>query len=63
MPLAMTRPSRHPKSGVFRIRKVIPEPLRDAAQRLYGVRAEFIETLATKNEAEARRLAPAVLAL
>ncbi len=62
MPVAMTRPTRHPSSGVFRLRKVIPESLRDAAERLFGVRREFIENLGTKNEAEARRRAPAALA-
>lgn len=62
MPLAMTRPTKHPKTGVFRIRKGIPPALRDAAHRLYGQRWELIESLGTKNEREARERAPAVLA-
>lgn len=62
MPLVMTRPTLHPKTGVFRLRKVIPPALRDAAQRIYGQRREFIESLRTKDEAEARRRAPATLA-
>lgn len=62
MPLAMTRPTPHPKTGVFRLRKVIPPPLREAAERLYGVKSEFIVSLGTKSEAEARRTAPAEMA-
>lgn len=59
MALATTRPTLHPKAGVFIVRKAIPRPL---AKSLFGVRAEFIENLGTKDEAEARKLAPAALA-
>jgi len=58
MPLAMTRPTRHPKSGVYRLRKPIPPQHRETAQRLFGVSRELTVTLGTKDEAEARRLAP-----
>lgn len=40
----------------------IPAVLRGATAKLYGVRAEFVETLGTKDSIEVKRLAPAVVA-
>ena len=62
MALQMTRPTKHPRSGVFRIRVAIPMHLRAITERRYGKRTEFIETLETKDGAEAKRLTPPVLA-
>ena len=57
----MTRPTKHPKSGVYRIRVAVPAHLRDIVQRDHGVRSEFIETLGTKDPRQAKHLAGAVL--
>ena len=62
MPLTMTRPTKHPETGVFRLRKAIPAALRAEAERLFGVKREFITSLGVKDAASARRLAPAALA-
>lgn len=61
MVLAMVRPTKHPKTGVYRIRLVVPKPLRDITHRLYGVRCEFIRSLGTKVDRDARAMAPAVV--
>ena len=61
MPL-MTAPTRHPKTGVYRIRIAIPPHLRDITQRDHGKRAEFIATLGTKEPKEAKARAPEVIA-
>ncbi len=53
----MTRPTKHPKSGVYRVRVAIPAALRDITERRYGKRVEFIESLSTKDPAAAKRLA------
>ena len=53
----MTRPTKHPKTGVYRIRKGVPKALRAAVGR-----RELIRSLGTKDRAEAKRLAPPVLA-
>lgn len=55
--MAMSYLQRHPKSGVWRVRISVPPKLRE----LIGKR-ELIESLSTKDHAEAKRLAPAVLA-
>lgn len=52
----MTRPYQHPKTRVYWLRKVVPEPLR----AVVGKR-ELKETLGTKDPAEAKRKAPAVV--
>lgn len=62
MSLQMTRPTKHPETGTYRVRLAIPKPLGDTAKRLYGRRAELIENLHTKDPKEARRLSPAALA-
>ena len=61
MSVQMVAPSKHPKSGVYRIRLTIPEHLRETALRLYGVRRELTQTLGTKDPREAKRLAPPVV--
>jgi integrase len=61
MPLKMVEPTKHSRSGVYRVRLTVPENLREAAFRLYGVRREFTENLGTKDKREALALAPAAL--
>jgi len=56
MVLFMSRPQKHPKTGIYRARKVVPSDLRE----LVGKR-ELIETLGTKDPAAARRLHPEAL--
>lgn len=57
MALPMTRPTKHPKSGVYRIRIAVPAALRG----VIGKR-ERVETLGTKDPKEALKLAPAIIA-
>ena len=49
----MTRPSKHPKSGVYRIRRVVPPHLRG----VNGLGRERIITLGTKDAKEAAKKA------
>jgi hypothetical protein len=56
MALTMTRPTKHPKTGVYRVRIAVPSDLR----AVVGKR-ELVSSLRTKDTAEARRLAPAVV--
>lgn len=49
----MTRPTPHPKTGVYRLRKAVPPPLRSAIGK-----RELIVSLRTKDPGEARRRAP-----
>jgi integrase len=58
----MTRPTKHPKTGVYRLRKQIPAALRDVAASLFGVRGELITSLGTKDPDEARQRAPVEIA-
>lgn len=53
MVLTMSRPQAHPRSGVYRARKVVPQDLR----AIIGKR-ELVATLGTKDPAEARRAFP-----
>jgi hypothetical protein len=62
MPLPMLRPTRHPRTGTYRLRLAIPRHLRDTTKRLYGRRAELIENLLTKDPKAAKALAPATQA-
>ena len=62
MALQMTRPTKHPKTGIYRLRLLIPPHLRDAAKATLGVGHELIANLKTKDEREARQKAPAALA-
>jgi hypothetical protein len=57
MPLAMSRPWKHPKSVVYWLRRAVPAELR----RLVGKREEK-QTLGTKEPAEAKRLHAKALA-
>jgi hypothetical protein len=58
MPLPMMRPTKHPRTCTYRLRLAIPVHLRDTTQRLYGCRAELIESLRTKDWREAKQRAP-----
>src|SRR4051812_35214753 len=59
MALSMTRPFKHPKTGVYWLRKRVPDDLR----QLVG-RTEINRTLGTKNPAEAKaKLAAALVEL
>ena len=53
----MTRPTRNPKTQIFRLRKAVPPALRAVVGR-----RELEESLGTRDPAEARALAPPVLA-
>lgn len=57
MALAMVRPYRHSKTGVYQLRKVVPAELRQAVGK-----RELKQSLGTKDPKEARANAPAVLA-
>jgi hypothetical protein len=57
MALAMARPSKHPKTGVYRFRKAVPDDLR----ALVG-KTEVIRSLGTKDPREASRKFHAVAA-
>ena len=59
----MIRPTRHPTSGVYRLRLGIPARLRDAAKMLHGVRAELIESLGTLDAKEAKPSVPTMMSL
>lgn len=49
MPLAMSRPWKHPKTGIYQLRKVVPDDLR----KLVGKREEKV-SLQTRDPAEAK---------
>ena len=61
MAVQMAMPTKHPKTGIYRVRVSIPARLRDSAHRLLGVKTELIENLKTKDAKEAVRLGPAAL--
>ncbi|POR45065.1 DUF6538 domain-containing protein [Bosea psychrotolerans] len=50
MVLSMARPFKHPKTGVYWFRKAVPKDLREALGK-----TEFIQSLRTKDVAEARK--------
>ena len=58
----MTRPTKHPRTGTYLVRLVIPSDLRETTKRLFGVQAEFQENLRTKDPSEAKRRAPDAIA-
>lgn len=62
MGLTMPSPTRHPQSGVYRVRVAIPHNLRPTTERLYQRRVEFVTSLGTRDPIEAKRLAPDALA-
>lgn len=47
--LPMLRPAKLPQTGIYRVRKALPEPLRTVAGR-----REWIVSLGTKDPAEAK---------
>jgi integrase len=57
MPLPMTRPTPHPKTGVYWLRKAVPTPLRSLVGKV-----ELVASLQTKDPREARERAVPVLA-
>lgn len=59
MGLPMASPTKHPKTGTYRVRLAIPAHLRNTAFTLYGKRAELIANLGTKDAKRARGLADA----
>jgi len=62
MVLSMIRPTKHPKTGVYRVRLGIPARLRPTAKELFGRSAEFIQNLGTKDPVEAKERSPEALA-
>jgi integrase len=56
MALPMTRPTKHPKTGIYRLRKSVPAALRIAAGK-----REWVVGLGTKDLRVARERAPAAL--
>lgn len=60
--LRMTTPTKHPKTGTYRLRVAVPADLRDTTGRLYGQRRELQENLGTKDAREAKSRAGAALA-
>ena len=61
MSLRMAAPTKHPRTGTYRVRLAVASHLQDTARRLYGRRAELIEGLGTKEALTARLLAPAAV--
>ena len=55
----MAAPTKHPKTGTYRVRLAIPVHLRDTTATLYGRRAELIANLGTKDAKRAKSLADA----
>ena len=62
MALLMTRPTKHPRTGTYLVRLAIPRELSETTKRIFGVRAEFQESLKTKDPTEAKRRAPEAVA-
>ena len=58
----MIEPTKHSKSGRYRIRLTIPAALRGTAKKLYDVGTEFTANLNTTDKREALARAPAALA-
>lgn len=58
MALQMGHPTKHPKTGICRIRIAVPEHIRTTAKELFGVGRELIANLRTKDPAEAKAAAP-----
>ena len=53
----MIRPTKHPKTGIYRMRKAVPASLRAVAGK-----REWEESLGTRDPAEAKAKAPSALA-
>ena len=61
MAFGMIRPSRHPRTGIYRLRLAIPRALMATAVAMFGCRHELIENLGVKDPRDAKRLAgPAI---
>ena len=59
MALQMSRPTKHPRTGVYRVRVAIPAHLRSITKVQHGVAREFIRSLHTKDPKLAKeRAAP-----
>jgi hypothetical protein len=57
----MSRPTKHPRTGVYRVRVAVPAHLREITKRLHGVSREFVQSLHTKDPKLAKeRAAPVV---
>ena len=61
MAVQMARPTKHPKSGTYRVRLMVPRDLRPTALRLFGAATELVENLKTKDAKEAARRGPDAL--
>lgn len=61
MALNMARPTKHPRTGIYRVRVAIPVKLRDTTARLYAARFELIENLGTRDPGKAVAAGPAAL--
>ena len=57
----MARPTRHSRTGIYRVRVAIPMKLRDTMARLFGARYELTENLGTRDSKEAISAGPAPL--
>ncbi len=62
MALKMTSPTKHHKTGTYRLRLTIAKELRPTALRLFGIRTELIANLEIKDPREAKRRQPDALA-
>jgi hypothetical protein len=62
MALNMTRPTKHPRTGIYHVRLAVPEPLRGTAKALFGSGREFVENLRTKDPKVAKEAATAAVA-
>lgn len=62
MGLKMVTPTKHPKTGTYRLRLAVPADLWETTGQLYGQRRELLENLGTKDAREAKSLAGAALA-
>lgn len=61
MALNMARPTKHPRTGIYRVRVAIPAKLRDTTARLFAASHELTENLGTRDPAEAMAAGPAAL--
>lgn len=62
MGLRMTAPTKHPKTGTYRLRMAVPPDLWETTGRLYGQRRELLANLGTKDAREAKERTGAALA-
>ncbi len=55
MGLEMPSPTKHPRTGVYRVRVAIPIKLRPTTERLFARRVELVTSLKTSDSSEAKR--------